>query len=190
MDEDRCNVTNIAEKGRSDSHLSETHPANRSSLACQNQMQTVALKKPSLLIGSKIKLQQWATSRYKSSEKLDLTNTNQKSDAEVIVHCSSKRKRVVDSMSDNKIPCNVSSGFTEVKLKETSLRNDYIDDDKCQIGWTKKMKSPIASSSVEVARNMTGQATDSSQANQGTLSLSNQNEEATGHHFLAQVISA
>ncbi|XP_057536046.1 regulator of telomere elongation helicase 1 homolog isoform X2 [Amaranthus tricolor] len=187
VDEDRCNATNIAEKGRSDSLLSEILPANRSSLACQNQMQSVAMKKPSLLIGSKIKLQQWGTSRIKCSEKVDLTSTNRKSDAEVIVHCSSKRKRVVDSMSNNNIPCKVSSGFTEVKLKETSLRNDYIEDDKCQIGWTKKMKSPIASSSVEVACNMTGQATDSSQANQGTLSLSNQNEEAKGHHFLAQV---
>uniref|UniRef100_A0A803LNB6 Regulator of telomere elongation helicase 1 homolog n=1 Tax=Chenopodium quinoa TaxID=63459 RepID=A0A803LNB6_CHEQI len=193
VDEDCCMVSssarNNAERGKSERQLYEFLPANQSSLARQKQMQ------PSILLGSGSKLRPSGTSyRHLTSEIVDLTSnvsSNRNLDVESIVSCSSKRKGVHELKPDNteykKAPWEMTSGIKEVKLKDTVLRNGYMEEVKCPISLTKKLKSSIASPSIEVGGNMTAQATSSSQANQGTLSSSCQNDEAKGHNFLAQV---
>uniref|UniRef100_A0A803LEM4 Regulator of telomere elongation helicase 1 homolog n=1 Tax=Chenopodium quinoa TaxID=63459 RepID=A0A803LEM4_CHEQI len=192
VDEDSSIVSssagNNAERGKSERQLYDFLPANRLSLARQKQMQ------PSILLGNGSKLRPSGTNyRHMTSEIVDLTSdvsSNRNLDVESIVSCSSKRKGVHELKPDNteylKAPWEITSGITEVKLEGTPLRNGYMEEVKCPISLTKKLKSSIANPSVEVDGNMTAQATSSSQANQGTLSSSCQNDEAKGHNFLAQ----
>lgn len=199
VDKDCCIMSsssrNSAGKGGSDSQLCEILPANRSSLAHQKQMQGVSMKQSSFLLGNGSKLRLSGTTyRHKTSEIVDLTSndsSNLNSDAELIVSCSSKRQRVPEIKPANTqykaVPCDMTSGITKVKSEGTPLKSGYIEENRFQSSLNKKMKKTIASSSVEAVGNITAQETGSSQANQGTLSLSCQDEEAKGYNFLTQV---
>lgn len=150
------------------------------------------MKKPNLLIGNGSKLRASGnTYSHKTSEIVDLTSSSNENSDELFVSCSSKRQRVLELKPGNtkykKVPWDMTSGITEVKLKDTPIRNGDMEEGKCQFSLTKKLKSTGASSSVEFAGNMTAQTMSSSQANQGTPSSSCQDDETKGHHFLSQV---
>ncbi|XP_048493386.1 regulator of telomere elongation helicase 1 homolog isoform X3 [Beta vulgaris subsp. vulgaris] len=199
VDKDCCIMSsssrNSAGKGGSDSQLCEILPANRSSLAHQKQMQAVSMKQSSFLLGNGSKLRLSGTTyRHKTSEIVDLTSndsSNLNSDAELIVSCSSKRQRVPEIKPANTqykaVPCDMTSGITKVKSEGTPLKSGYIEENRFQSSLNKKMKKTIASFSVEAVGNITAQESGSSQANQGTLSLSCQDEEAKGYNFLTQI---
>ncbi|XP_021848098.1 regulator of telomere elongation helicase 1 homolog isoform X2 [Spinacia oleracea] len=200
-DEDCCMISssarNSVDRGKSDIQLYNIPPANRLSGVHQKKMQFVAMKQPSFLPGNGSKLHpSGITYRHQTSEIIDLTSnvSSHRNSDELIVGCSSKKKRVLDLKPDNmehkKFPWEKTPAITEVKLEDTPLRNGYIEAGKCPISLTKKLKSSSASSSVEVGGirgSTTAQETSSSQANQGTPSLSSQDDEAKGHNFLAQV---
>lgn len=165
VDEDCSIVSSSAgtsvERGNNCNLIKKILPANRSFITHQKQMQPV-FKQGIGIFGKDSKMLPCRTAyEHNMCEIIDLTSnaSHRSSDEESLVHCSSKRPKV---------------------LKIESHKTEHEK-------FCHEIASDIVKGQSSDTSNMVARATVPSQENQGTLSTSCQDEEANGSNFLIQV---